>query len=324
MNDVRWVALILLGAGETDLEGTIELCASIFHYEPHTLAVTINCDSVSVAERAASIQFLQDPRIHLITAPPKHPVSIRGKYLGPNVLFALNYIASNHEAEFVLKLDADSLIIGPMAERIAGFLATHSDCGVCGTLGRTSARQSPTYGYERTIISPLVRMIRALPSEQWAYIESLADDELLSYANHDSSTANNLRTCATLAKPVAAAMQHGYYWLEYCQGGGYALSWNFLTALKQAGYLAHSPKIFSLPTGEDVLISMYCRSLRFTVLDYSADGQPFACAWKGLPDSPKSLLERNHSVVHSLKGDIQISRADLQAFFKSQRAAASF
>ena len=124
MAKAQWAALILLGSGEADLEGAQELCASIFHYEPEVVSIAIACDSDFVTDLARTAQFTQNPRIHLITAPPKHAVSARGKYLGANVLYALNFMLNRFNADFVLKLDADSLIIGPMSERVADFMAS--------------------------------------------------------------------------------------------------------------------------------------------------------------------------------------------------------
>ena len=63
-------------------------------------------------------------------------------------------------------------------------------------------------------------------------------------------------------------------------------------------------------------MSMYCRSLGFQVMDLSGPGQPFACAWRGLPYPPEILIQREHAVVHSLKGDIRATREELQSIFQ--------
>ena len=319
MAGVRWVALILLGGGAGDLEGTYHLCSSIFHYEPDTTYVLLVCDSAEAAFQAAKIRTRFGDRITTMVAPPKHPVDARGKYLGANVLYGLGLIEDRLQGAFVLKLDADSLLIGPISERVSGFLDSNTECGICGTLGRTNAREDPTYGQELEITSPLVRMILALPSEQWLYISSLTDHDLLQYARNDSTLAGNLRACATISGPAQQAIRRGYGWLEYCQGGGYAISWPLLTAMRSNGYLAHAPQLRNLPTGDDVLLSMYCRSLGFRVMDYSDSGQPFACAWRGLPYSAEVLLQRRHAVIHSLKGDKRASREELQLLFQSLR-----
>lgn len=317
----RWAALILLGSGAGDIEGAYHLCASIFHYEPEVLHVFFVCDGEEVASQTVAIRDRFRGRVTTIVAPQKHPVDARGKYLGPNVLYGLNAIANRFEGAFVLKMDSDSLLIGPFSKRVGEFLTSHAECGVCGTLGRTSAREDRTYGREIGITSPLVQMVRSLPLEQWQYICSLSKQDLLLYARNDPSLAGSLRACATIARPVEEAIKHGYQWLEYCQGGGYAISWTLLTAMQQAGYLTESPSLHGLPTGEDVLVSMYCRSLGFQVMDYSDDGQPFACAWRGLPYSTEILIQRQHAIIHSLKGDANASREELQAIFQELRTS---
>ena len=94
--------------------------------------------------------------------------------------------SSLFHGDFLLKLDADSLLIGPFSEVVGTFLASHPHCGVCGTLGRTSAREHKTYGYELRLTSPLVQMIPFLPPAQWRYISSLSERVLLDYARKGS------------------------------------------------------------------------------------------------------------------------------------------
>jgi hypothetical protein len=318
MAGTGWVALILLGGGAGDLEGAHHLCTSIFHYEPDIVHALLACDSEEVASQAATrIRF--GSRVSTIVTPPKHPVDSKGKYLGQNVLYGLELIEERFRGSFALKLDADSLLIAPFSERVASFLDSHPKCGICGTLGRTSAREELTYGKELEITSPLVRMISALPPEQWQYISSLTERDLLKYARNDPNLSGNLRACATISGPVLEAIRQGYGWLEYCQGGGYAISWRLLTAMRSSGYLTHPSRLHNLPTGEDVLLSMYCRSLGFRVMDCSDSGQPFACAWRGLPYPAEVLLQRQHSVIHSLKGDKRVSREELQSLFQALR-----
>jgi hypothetical protein len=260
-----------------------------------------------------------DHRISTVVPRQKHPVDKIGKYLGANVLYGMQHIHERFHGNFILKLDADSMVIAPFTEKIGALLYSHAENGICGTLGRTSAREHLTYGQEATIISPLVQIVHKLPSEQWQYISSLTDEALQLYTGGDLFLAADLRACSTIAEPVQEAVKRGYHWLEYCQGGGYAMSWSLLTAMHGAGYLAHAPALYSLPTGEDVLMSMYCRSLGFRVLDYSDYGQPFACAWRGLPYSVEVLIQRQHAIIHSLKGDPNASREDLQTIFQEFR-----
>jgi hypothetical protein len=319
MANVRCVVLILLGPGDGDIYGAQHLCASLFHYEPDLIHVVLVCDNADVAAKAEAITTRFDRRISAIVPRPKHPVDKIGKYLGANVLYGLQSVTNRFHGDFVLKLDADSMVISQFSEQIGAFLSSHAKNGICGTLGRTSAREHKTYGYEATLTSPLLQMVRKLPSEQWQYILSLSDEALQLYAVGDLALAADLRACSTIAEPVQEAVKRGYHWLEYCQGGGYAMSWSLLTAMHGAGYLAHAPALYSLPTGEDVLMSMYCRALGFRVLDYSDCGQPFACAWRGLPYPVEVLFQRQHAIVHSLKGDPNASREELQSIFQKSR-----
>jgi hypothetical protein len=319
VDEVPCVGLVLLGDNSDDIEGASELCASIFHYEPHSVHVLLVCDGDAALSQTMAITARFGDRLTAALAPPKHPVDARGD-LGANVLYGLDLIESRFRGSFVLKLDADSLTIGPFFERIHQFLSLNAQCGVCGTLGRTNAREEETYGFERTKESSLVRMISSRPSAQWSLISSLPDSELLQYARNDPTIASSLRAYATIARPVQEALLCGYRWLEYCQGGGYAISWSFLKAMRSASYLAQARSLLSLPTGEDVLLSMYCRSLGFHVMDYSDNGQPFACKWRGLPYPPDVLIQRQHAIIHSLKGDGRASREQLQLTFKALRA----
>jgi hypothetical protein len=321
-----WVALVLVGSNRDDLKGTIEVCRSILHYEPGVLQILLVCDTAEAAGHISAISAEFEKKLSLVIAPPKHPVDARGRYLGANLIYGLEWIHRRFVGEFVLKLDTDALVIGNFAENIRSFLDSNADCGICGTLGRTSAREDEFYGHERYTISWLVRMVLSLPLSHLDQISSLADQDLWIFAKLTMFIARLRSTltgravlCSEVASSVQEAIRHGYRWLEYCQGGGYAISWSLLNAMGDAGYLGHSSSLYSLPTGEDVLIAMYCRSLGFHVMDYSERGQPFACSWRGLPYPPEVLIERGHAIIHSLKNNKDASRDDLQFFFQALR-----
>ncbi len=114
---------------------------------------------------------------------------------------------------------------------------------------------------------------------------------------------------------------HGYQPGEHCQGGGYAIAGQALSALRSAGSL-HDPFLWAHdPLTEDVALALCVKSLGLDLASANGPGQPFGVQYSGLAFPPDELLARGHAVIHSVKNAPAHPEADLRAFFRSQRPA---
>ena len=70
---------------------------------------------------------------------------------------------------------------------------------------------------------------------------------------------------------------------------------------------------------EDVMIGMYARTVGLRSLDFSLPGEPFGNHHRGLAYSPRELVRRGHSLIHSTKGDIDYSEWHIRRYFRARR-----
>jgi hypothetical protein len=211
-----------------------------------------------------------------------------GLFVG--IMHGLQWIAENTCAAFVLKMDTDSLVIRPFSETIYRELRESENIGQIGTVGRTCNRRDRTYGFEKKYVSPLIRF-----RHHWAQ-------------SSDEGTSR-------LANLLSAAMRNGYYSMQYCQGGAYAVSTKMLCELKARHHFEDCHPWKNVPVGEDVIMGMYTYSLGLRLLDRSEPNQPFGLHWRGLPFPPDQLSAEKYAIVHSLKNNESHTEEELAEYF---------
>jgi hypothetical protein len=225
--------------------------------------------------------------------------------LATGVIAGLSYLHRyfNH-VDFVLKLDTDSLIIGPFYSAIARVLAP--DVGLVGALGHTCRRDNADYGREYSGASCFIEFLKAVRNRPHAHLNDL----------NLAAIPGASEACTDIAE----AMRNGFKYDEYCQGGGYVISPAMLNGMAGKGYFVNPTRWLYLPFGEDMVVGMYAWSLRLRIVDLSDIGQPFGVQGIGLPYDPEDLLRRGYSIIHSLKDD-RYSENGLREFFRNTRRA---
>ena len=73
------------------------------------------------------------------------------------------------------------------------------------------------------------------------------------------------------------------------------------------------------PLGDDPLLGLLSAAAGFELESFDAEGEPFAVRHRGLPDTPERLIERGHSIIHSLKDYAQQREEGLRSFFREHR-----
>jgi hypothetical protein len=213
--------------------------------------------------------------------------------LSASLLKGFEIIRRMGSFDFVLRADTDALIIGRFRETISRFLHEHPRTGMVGTLGFTCRRDSPHYGCEKTSVSDVVTALARLPrsAPEFVRIESY----------------------------LRAAWRNGYVGKEYCQGGIYVLPFRTLDALSDRGCFRHPEDWLRLAVPEDVMMGMLTRTVGLECTDFSLAGQPFGSNYRGLAYSPREMLQRGHSLIHSVKSDPHYGEIPLREFFRSRR-----
>ena len=67
------------------------------------------------------------------------------------------------------------------------------------------------------------------------------------------------------------------------------------------------------------MMGMLTRAAGLECADFSLAGQPFGSNYRGLAYSPREMLKRGHSLIHSVKSDPFYSELPLRRFFLSRR-----
>jgi hypothetical protein len=217
-----------------------------------------------------------------------------GSWCGLYISLSLAYRHALEHYQFhaLLKLDTDALIIGknPESEAIALF---HSD----PTIGMAGQYPTNYNGTPWDLGWPRKRIL------------------------------NGTRSWKSLRRPLAnwilnrfynKALRNGYSTGESVFGGAYFMSRLFLERMLHCGLLPNY-KMKTLNLGEDHLFSLLVKALGFKLGDLSSGNRPFACAWKGLPDSPEQLLHNNKKIIHSTRFWDNMNEDDIRAYFRRQR-----
>jgi hypothetical protein len=206
------------------------------------------------------------------------------------MLLGYRVIHSSGPFEFVLRLDTDALIIGAFRHVVRRFLARHPETGMLGTLGHTCRRESSHYGCEKTAVSDVFTALENSPP-----------------------------TAAQIRRHASLAVEHGYVGKEYCQGGAYVLPFRTLDKMRMAGGLDSPEDWVSLAVPEDVMVGMYARTVGLRSMDFSLPGQLFGNHYSGLAYSPRELVRRGHSIIHSVKCDRIFSEESIRRYFRRRR-----
>lgn len=204
--------------------------------------------------------------------------------------------AAARDPEFVLKLDTDALVIGPVLPALQAAFAD-SRLGLVGSYTHTcTGGRRDWRGWV-----PVLRRAGAMLS--------VAPGPRLSY--------RRARCRRWVRRRLDEARANGYDLGAHCLGGAYAVG---------PGLLARTDLLEWWPwtgTGlsEDVVVGVLASAAGLSIRGLVGPGEPFALAWQGLPRPPAELIANGHSIVHSVKNQPLGDERSIRAFFRSARAA---
>jgi hypothetical protein len=313
MSEPRFAAIVPVGPTDVDLRRARLVVESLLYWEPDVAWCVIVDDAPQPRALADSIQWPSTCRPVTMLNPRRGQGHLWIGAVSAGVLEAMSWIQEHTDADLVLKVETDALVIGAFATNIRAFLAEAPDAGIVGALGWSG--------------NPEARAIQDLNEEPWllkAYRKlppaTDGDDETQPMVVPDiGRVSNQKRRLFDSVRPhIEAAIHRGYASNHYIQGGVHVVTRRWLDAMAIAGYFATSGVWAQMIFPEEPILAMYTRALDLQLYDCSGVGQPFGVQYIGLPYSPEELVSRGHALIHSIKNDKRHSEAEIMAFFRGR------
>jgi hypothetical protein len=285
---VRFVVAVPVGPAAVERDRVLDLLDGLRAWEPVAHDVLLVDDD---AERRwpAGVHVVPNPR--------------RGRgipTLGATTCATLTALAWAHERRrgaWVLRLDTDAAVIGPVAARVEAALRPGD--GILGSCHRTcTGAVRDVSGIAREVERHLrpVWVWRRPPRRPWW-----------------------VRPADPLVRGVLqAALRAGYEPGEHCMAAGCAITAPLIAALNARGWLSDPRRWLHARLGDDMVLGAMCRATGLALRDLH---EVFGLQHVGLPGEPRELLEAGYGVVHSVKNDARHPEAELRAAFAGARPA---
>lgn len=285
MKEIDVVIVIPVGPG-CRLDFLKDTLDSIAIYTHATYQIIIADDS-----HLGTGRFLKEsyPNIDLMETP--EPM---GKLCGLYITLSLAFqkALAKYQFKLLLRMDSDALIIGDAPEKDALKLFTsHSEIGVAG--------QYPfEYSGKPWDISwPAGQLYRIMHT--WRFFRRpLAHFVLRRYYRR--------------------AVRNGYRRGESVFGGACYYSYHCIRTLADNGLLPVKLMRY-VHLEEDHLFAILIKSAGLTFGNLAGEGLPFACSWKGLPDSPSALIGKRKKIIHSTRFFENSTEQEIRQWFRSKR-----
>lgn len=296
---------VAVGPGEREPNRLIDLADSIAAFETGPGWLVMVDDAPQPRNLDTLVRLPQGITPVALHHPRHAKQSIQyksGKGICSAVLLALGWIHANTDAKLTLKLDTDSLVIGPFRDRLLSAFANLSDVGVIGAYTHTpnGSRRDWTMHH-----APLRNATH--PGFDWRH-------PLQSLQRRRSPGVARARAV------LNAAMSNGYVLGEHCMGGGYAVSRELLNRMARAGYFQSPENWNAIDLPEDVMLGMHTRAVGLGFANAVAPGEVFGIRYRGLPFGLDEIIARNYAVIHAVKNDEHLDEQTVRRFFAERRS----
>jgi hypothetical protein len=301
-----------VGPGDDEVACAADVIDSVGAYSEHLRWVILVDDGSPPRDLAALCAVPPGTRVVVLKNPRDGIGPGRTGGLCVADLVAFDYLQRHTIADYVLKLDTDSLVIGPFERQVEQILMARPDAGMLGVMGDSFGenRGHRTTRYNRMLLENTLVMpdsYRELRPEHVVNVVPLPAgylDEAL------------YRRFIQAREVIARASARGYELGEYCLGGGYVVSRRLLDGLAEAGAY-EDPLIWrELPMSEDLMMSVQCGAVGLKLYDVSQEGPRFAIDTRTITHSLAELERSSYSIIHSIKGTSEERYRD---FFRTRR-----
>lgn len=304
----KFAALVAVGPKPEEIDRVADLVESIAAFEHGPSYFVMVDDNRQSRDLVRQMKF----PLNIAPAAVMHDRSqqragyTKAKGICSVILTGLQWIAEHaDDAQFVVKLDSDALVIAPFAQKIATKFAADANVGMLGAYTVTPNGTPRDVSRNAAIIQKLHK-----PAIQWA------KPRMAYRALRDRLTGGALRE---VRKHITAACTNGYSYGEHCLGGAYALSREFVKRMNDRGYLENPTQWLNIDSPEDVMIGMYIKAVGLKHADFVAENEPFGVRHEGLPYELPELVSRGYSIIHSIKNDKRASEREVRDFFAARR-----
>jgi hypothetical protein len=284
------VVAIPAGPGPEDVARVADLVDALRACEPRAPEAVVVVDDASPRPWPAGVTAIPNPR--------------RGRGIGTlggtcaATFAALAHAHEHHPGAWVLRIDADALVVGPYADAIEE--AWRPGDGVLGSCSRTC-------NGEPRDVSWWAREVARHERRVWAFA-------------HPPRRPFYVRPAHPRVRGVLlAARAAGYRPGEHCIAAGCAISAPLVAALHARGWLERPQDWIHARLGDDIALGAMARACGLGLRDLPS---VFGLRHVGLPDTPQRLLDRGFAVVHSVKNDPDVGEDEARAFFAAARAGA--
>ena len=304
MTDTKCKVAVLtpVGPGAQEIRRLQDLADSIACYEPQVAWFVLIDDSVEPRGLDRTIRCHAVCRVVSLA----NPRTGRGRGwsggLAVGVMAGLRWILENTDAAFVVRLDTDSLVIGPFAEKIARAFDDNARVGMLGSGYRKTPRRAvrladrPVTWIQKKLLRPFALWRRRRP---WEAVQ-----------------IGGLGHRGPIRRVLRRAAKNGYELGSFCQGGGYALRRDTLSRMAEAALLKNPLMWLKAPFGEDITVSVCVKAAGDELADFNDDGEVFGVQSLGLPNSPERLVKRGFSIIHSVTRYRDFSETDIRRYFR--------
>src|SRR5579862_9174425 len=240
----RFAVLLPIGPKEP-FERLQDLIESLLHYEPAECDVVIvNDNNPEVRQWATQLRYPDRIRLHVVPNPRNGRGNGWAGGLACGVIYGFQWIQIHIRPAFTLRLDADSLICGPFADRILRAFETPA----VGMLG--SFEKYPD-GTSRLPLGEVTDSLKYLLGKLASPFAVFRPAPRTLYWNQGIWGRGRRR-----AELIRRAYRNGLPQGWHIQGGGYAVSRAALDAMFTQGLIADPYLFLHAPFGEDVVLTI--------------------------------------------------------------------
>jgi hypothetical protein len=260
--------------------------------ETHLILIDDNAQARDLSEIAATWKSREIIRTALWrdATPDPYSAMVAGTFEGLRA-------AAGKRLEFVLKLDTDALVIGPVADKLRAVFADER-IGLAGSYTHTCTGARRDWSGWKRQLRRATQPVAIGPGRSVRY--------------------RSVRACRSVRALLRQATDNGYTPGEHCLGGAYAVGPRLL---EQDALFAWRPWV-GTHVSEDVVVGLLVIASGLTIRGLVGEGEAFGLAWKNLPLPPEELIQRGYSIAHSVRDQAYGEEAALRAYFRRHRTPA--
>ncbi len=286
----RTLAVVIPVGPSCEFDYVCDTIESVRHYVTSSHVIIVLDDSgkgtgIAIKERFSDSVILTTPWIHGKNA---------GLYMNLSRGFTFAY--ENYTFDVLLRLDTDSLVIGPNPEKDAiECFCQNPDYGIIGSYRIDCNGDPRDFSWPR---------------------DQLAKE--LSLRGLLANPRSRLSGWFFLRKVHEQSLRNGYEAGEHCMGGAYFISRECTGRLYKNNLFSRQEISWS-GLAEDQIFGLLIHSVGLRHGDFATGSLPMGLRWRGLPDSPEELIKRKKKVTHSTRFFKDMSERNIRQYFREQR-----